>query len=90
VIASLTTGENMTRKDYELIAKALRVEMEKMDTRFQRSSPNHVHSLTDQELSAMRRVSAARVAERVCEYLKAENPRFDENIFRKASGIDWM
>jgi lipoate-protein ligase A len=80
----------MTKKDYELIAKALRVEMEKVDIRFQRSSPNHVHSLTDQELSAMRRVSAAMVAERVCEYLKAENPRFDENIFRKASGIDWM
>jgi lipoate-protein ligase A len=79
----------MTKKDYELIAKALRVEMEKVDTTFHRSSPNHVHTLTDQELAAMRRVSAARVAERVCEYLKAGDPRFDENIFRKASGIDW-
>jgi hypothetical protein len=80
----------MTRKDYELIAKALRVEMDKVDTTFHRSSPNHVHTLTDQELSAMRRASVVCAIVRVCDALEEENPRFDADIFRRACGIDGL
>ena len=80
----------MTRKDYELIAKALRVEVESLTRDFTRSSPDHVHTISDKELSAMRRVSVVCAIVRVCDALEGENPRFNADIFRRACGIDGM
>lgn len=63
----------MTRKDYELIAKALKQEID------------HYNGLT--EYSVNRKAGAIAAACMVASHLAGDNPRFNHKMFLKAAGV---
>ena len=70
------TGDNMTKKDYELIAKVLKDAQATYEDIYSDDTPRRTASLT----------ALGHVVSRLTEELAIDNPRFTPRLFAQACG----
>jgi len=74
----------MTKKDFERVAAIIKEAKENQD----RVIGEHFNKVSDQYSAELLQDGIHNVAMRFCESFKAENPRFDQDRFLKACGLE--
>jgi hypothetical protein len=77
----------MTRKDYVLLAKAIRDTQERIKSQFEERRRADELNLVDPRIPLTAQLRGVRrAAAHICDALAADNPRFDPTQFLKACG----